>query len=148
MNKTALTIASIVAAFGISAGAATSASAKPAELCVGKKIYAHASNTTVTGTCGNDTIIVGKYNNVTVNALGGNDEIKSGWGAFVTIHGGDGNDTVYNGGYQQAIVYGDAGNDHMEGSMYADQFHGGSGTDAACVGANDTTDSIESTFLC
>lgn len=149
MNKTALTLASIVAAFGISAGAATAASAKPAELCTGKKIYAHQNGETLNGTCGNDTFIVGQYKTVFVYGNDGDDIVKVGWGGGkVEVHGGNGNDRVYNGGDKQVVIYGDGGNDSMEGGPFADQFFGGSGTDSACSGAGDTINSVESTFLC
>ena len=61
MNKTAATLASIVAALGISAGTATAVSAKTAEFCIGKKVYAHQNGETLNGACGADTFIVGQY---------------------------------------------------------------------------------------
>jgi Ca2+-binding RTX toxin-like protein len=149
-KKVALTIASLVAAFGISAGSASSASAGEGACAgQGKKIFAHQNGETLTGTCGADTFIVGQYSTVFINAGGGNDTIKAGWGGGrVEVHGGLGNDTVYNGGDKQVFVWGEGGNDIMEGGVYADKFFGGSGTDQACVQAGDTKDSIETVISC
>ena len=104
--------------------------------CVGS-IGVTQTETTVTGTAGNDTIDCGGANpGKTVNGNGGNDTI-TGTAFADVINGGDGNDTMtgaigddaLNGGLGDDTMTGSAGNDTLNGGVGNDTLNGGTGTD-------------------
>jgi Ca2+-binding RTX toxin-like protein len=100
--------------------------------CAGKTITATASNTTLYGTCGNDTFRLMQFSNVTVYAGNGHDTIHAGFapiGGTNYVYGEGGNDHVRQLNDARVWFSGGAGNDTLEGSSGYDAFLGGSGTD-------------------
>ena len=102
----------------------------------------------VTGTNGNDVIIIEEHNSeirvkrngriigefdeddvdrIVVHALGGNDKVIIDWDLHIdaTIFGGSGNDQLHGG----------AGDDEIEGDSGNDKIFGGRGNDALCGGS-------------
>ncbi|MDX3187729.1 calcium-binding protein [Streptomyces sp. MN03-5084-2B] len=92
------------------------------------------TDTTVTGSPGNDTIDCGGTNpGKTVNGNGGNDTI-TGSDFDDTINGGDGNDTLTGG----------TGNDTLTGGLGIDTISGGAGDDTLIGASNDgSQDSLD-----
>ncbi|WP_439625772.1 CAP domain-containing protein [Gemmata sp.] len=99
---------------------------------------------TVTGTEGNDTIVLRQsptsivvdgvpypragVTRVVISAGGGDDVIRDGSGFGAFIYGGTGDDTIYGTGGDDRI-YGGAGNDRIYGGAGNDVIWGGGGTD-------------------
>ena len=92
------------------------------------------TDTTVTGSPGNDTIDCGGTNpGKTINGNGGNDTI-TGTAFDDTISGGDGNDTITGG----------AGNDTLNGGLGIDTVSGSDGNDILAGPSNDgSQDSLD-----
>ncbi|MEV6823447.1 calcium-binding protein [Amycolatopsis sp. NPDC051102] len=92
------------------------------------------TDTTVTGSPGNDTIDCGGTNpGKTINGNGGNDTI-TGSDFDDTINGGDGNDTLTGG----------TGNDTLTGGLGIDTISGGAGDDTLIGASNDgSQDSLD-----
>jgi Ca2+-binding RTX toxin-like protein len=92
------------------------------------------TDTTVTGSPGNDTIDCGGTNpGKTINGNGGNDTI-TGTAFDDTINGGDGNDTITGG----------AGNDTLNGGLGIDTISGSAGNDILAGPSNDgSQDSLD-----
>jgi uncharacterized protein YkwD len=104
---------------------------------------------TVTGTEGNDTIILGQSQSsifvngaaysragvarIVVTAGGGDDVIRDGSGFGAIIYGGLGNDNIASGTGNDR-VYGGAGNDVINGGEGNDVLWGGGGTDTLIGG--------------
>jgi Ca2+-binding RTX toxin-like protein len=130
-----LLIASIMGMSGLIS--ATSASAA-SNCVVGPGVT--QTDTTVTGSGGNDTIDCTSANSgKTISGNGGNDTI-TGTSFDDTLNGGDGNDTitggvgndVLSGGNGMDTLTGSAGNDRLSGpdtDSAVDKLNGGDGTD-------------------
>lgn len=113
----------VVMAMGLLGGA----TAAHASLCVAGPGVSQ-TETTVTGSGGDDTIDCGGTSPAkTINGNGGNDTI-TGNNFDATINGGDGNDTITAGTGTDAITGGD-GNDTLTGGAGADSLKGGLGID-------------------
>lgn len=127
-------------AIGLAGGASVAVAAVPC--VVGPGVT--QTDTTVTGSAGNDTIDCGGTNpGKTINGNGGNDTI-TGTDFNDTINGGDGNDTITGGSGDDTLdgglgidtISGSAGNDSLVGASNdgsQDSLDGGLGTDA-CQG--------------
>ena len=89
-----------------------------------------ASNVTIDGGKGNDSICNNNYSNVTMNGGEGNDEFLN-WGSNVKVDGGEGNDSIANSeGSKNTTIFGGAGNDTVrETSKYGSTINGGTGND-------------------
>jgi Ca2+-binding RTX toxin-like protein len=86
------------------------------------------TETTVTGSSGNDTIDCGGAEpGKTINGLGGDDTV-TGTKFVDTINGGDGNDTL-TGAIGDDLITGGLGNDTATGSAGNDTLYGGAGND-------------------
>lgn len=106
--------------------------AAEAQTCQGKHFFATYNNQVINGTCGNDTIEVGRWHGVKVHAGAGNDEVKAGYnGGTTTVYLGSGNDEVWTSSNSEktVVAYGEAGNDVMNGGGKGDYLSGGIGTD-------------------
>jgi Ca2+-binding RTX toxin-like protein len=138
--RSSVLAATVLMVMGLLGGAAAAQAAIPC--VVGPGVT--QTDTTVTGSNGNDTIACGGTNpGKTINGLGGNDTI-TGTDFADTINGGDGNDTLtggtgddaLNGGLGGDTISGSAGNDTLIGASndgIQDSLDGGLGTDA-CQG--------------
>jgi hypothetical protein len=138
-TRRSLLAGTVVIAMGLIGGAAA-AQASPCVIGPGVT----QTETTVTGSPGNDTIDCGGTNPAkTINGNGGNDTI-TGTDFNDTINGGDGNDTLtggtgddsLNGGLGDDTISGSAGNDTLVGASNdgnQDSLDGGLGTDT-CQG--------------
>ena len=133
MNITTTTSRTLAVLAGLATIAgATMAVAAPAaaDTCVGKTIYATASNQTLHGTCGNDVFKVSRHVGVKIYAYGGNDEVKAGFNAGTTTAWlGEGDDQIYGGGLINVVAYGEGGHDTLEGSGETAWLFGGPGND-------------------
>jgi Ca2+-binding RTX toxin-like protein len=135
MNTNIRSIAARLVLIGGIAGSAMAivpgvASATDVIACAGKTITATANNTTLYGTCGNDTFKLLQFSNVTIYAGNGHDTIHAGFGGGTNyVYGEGGNDRVRQLNDARVWFSGGAGNDTLEGSSGYDAFLGGSGTD-------------------
>jgi Ca2+-binding RTX toxin-like protein len=131
--RNGLLAGTVVIAMGLLGGAAA-AQAAPVLCTVSADVT--QTETTVTGTNGNDTVTCPAGTTVTmINSLGGNDTI-TGSNNLVnyTINSGDGNDTVTT----------DAGNDTINGDLGEDTLSGGAGNDTLVgSGADGSQDSLD-----
>jgi Ca2+-binding RTX toxin-like protein len=116
---------SVVIAIGLLGGATAAHAAVPCVLTPATGA-ATQTDTTVTGSSGNDTIDCGGANPAkTINGNGGNDTI-TGTAEADTINGGDGNDTItalagddtLNGGLGIDTISGSDGNDSLVGPSF------------------------------
>jgi hypothetical protein len=153
--RNGLMAGTVVIAMGLLGGAAA-AQAAPVLCTVSANVT--QTETTVTGTSGNDTVTCPVGTTVTmINGLGGNDTI-TGSNNLVnyTINGGDGNDTItsdagndtINGGLGKDTVSGGAGNDTLVGSGAdgsQDTLNGGDGTDNCQSPPEDILNGCETT---
>jgi hypothetical protein len=121
----------VVMAVGLLSGAAA-AQAAHSPCVVGPGVT--QTETTVTGSGGNDTIDCGGTNpGKTINGNGGNDTI-TGTDLDDTINGGDGNDTITGG----------TGNDTISGGLGIDTLSGSAGNDIIAGASNDgSQDSLD-----
>jgi hypothetical protein len=128
--RTALVAGSAAIAIGLVGGAAAAQAAVPC--VVGPGVT--QTDTTVTGSPGNDTIDCGGTNpGKTINGNGGNDTI-TGTDYADTINGGDGNDTLTGG----------TGDDALDGGLGIDTISGSAGSDTLVGASNDgSQDSLD-----
>jgi hypothetical protein len=128
--RSCLLAGTMVMAIGLLGGAAAAQAAVPC--VVGPGVT--QTDTTVTGSPGNDTIDCGGTNpGKTINGNGGNDTI-TGTAFDDTINGGDGNDTITGG----------AGNDTLNGGLGIDTVSGSAGNDSLIGPSNDgSQDSLD-----
>jgi hypothetical protein len=128
--RTALVAGSAAIAIGLVGGATAAQAAVP---CVtGPGVT--QTDTTVTGSPGNDTIDCGGTNpGKTINGGGGNDTI-TGTDFNDVISGGDGNDTITGGN----------GDDTLDGGLGIDTISGSAGSDTLVGASNDgSQDSLD-----
>jgi Ca2+-binding RTX toxin-like protein len=128
--RSSLLAGTVVMAIGL-VGAATAAQAA-VPCVVGPGVT--QTDTTVTGSPGNDTIDCGGTNpGKTINGNGGNDTI-TGTDFNDTINGGDGNDTITGG----------TGDDNLTGGLGIDTISGSAGNDTLAGYSNDgSQDSLD-----
>jgi hypothetical protein len=129
--RNAILAGSAVIAVGL-VGGATAAYADHSPCVVGPGVT--QTETTVTGSPGNDTIACGGTNpGKTINGGGGNDTI-TGTDYADTINGGDGNDTITGG----------TGDDVLDGGLGIDTISGSAGNDVLVGASNDgSQDSLD-----
>jgi Ca2+-binding RTX toxin-like protein len=128
--RTAILAGTAVIAVGLVGGASAAQAAK--KCVVGPGVT--QTDTTVTGSAGNDTIDCGGTSpGKTINGLGGNDTI-TGTDYADTINGGDGNDTLTGG----------TGDDMLDGGLGIDTISGSAGNDTLVGASNDgSQDSLD-----
>jgi hypothetical protein len=121
--RSSLLAATVVMAMGLLGGATAAQAA--VNCVVGPGVT--QTDTTVTGSPGNDTIDCGGTNPAkTINGNAGNDTI-TGSDFNDTINGGDGNDTLTGG----------TGNDSLNGGLGGDTINGSAGNDNLVGASND-----------